>query len=156
MIDNRIIIIGAGASGMMAAGRAAELGANIALLEKTEHPGNKVLLSGKTRCNLTNAKELDDFIAMFGSNGRFLYSAFHRYFRDDLLAFFGRYNVETKTERGGRIFPVSDDARDITKALERYMADHGVQLLTGIRVTGIQVDNGRAAGVQTEEGAFPA
>jgi hypothetical protein len=156
VIDNRIIIIGAGASGMMAAGRAAELGANIALLEKTEHPGNKVLLSGKTRCNLTNAKELDDFIAMFGSNGRFLYSAFHRYFRDDLLAFFGRYNVETKTERGGRIFPVSDDARDITKALERYMADHGVQLLTGIRVTGIQVDNGRAAGVQTEEGAFPA
>lgn len=156
MITNRIIIIGAGASGMMAAGRAAELGANVVLLEKTAHPGNKVLLSGKARCNLTNTKELDGFIAMFGSNGRFLYGAFHRYFRDDLLAFFWRYNVETKTERGGRIFPVSDDAGDITKALKRYMADHGVQLLTGIGVTKIQVNDGQVKGVRTEKGVFSA
>jgi len=153
---NRIVIIGAGASGMMAAGRAAELGASVLLLEKTRRPGNKILISGKTRCNLTNAKELDDFIAMYGPNGRFLYSAFHRYFRHDLLAFFQRYGVETKTERGGRIFPTSDDARDIVEALKRHMADHSVQLLTGIRVTEIQVDNGRVKGVQTEKGAFPA
>ena len=156
MTTNRIVIIGAGASGMMAAGHAAELGASAVLLEKTGRPGNKILISGQTRCNLTNTKELDDFIAMYGPNGRFLYSAFHRYFRDDLLAFFRRYGVETKTEHGGRIFPVSDDARDITKALERYMAAHGVQLLTGIRVTEIQVDNGQVKGVQTEKGVFSA
>lgn len=156
MTADPIIVIGAGASGMMAAGRAAELGAGVILLEKTERPGNKILISGKTRCNLTNAKELDDFIAMYGPNGRFLYSAFHRYFRDDLLAFLRRYGVETKTEHGGRIFPASDDARDVIKALERYMADHGVQLRTGIGVTGIQVDNGRVTGVQTEKEALPA
>jgi predicted flavoprotein YhiN len=153
---NRIIVIGAGASGMMAAGRAAELGASVLLLEKTKRPGNKILISGKTRCNLTNAKELEDFIAMYGPNGRFLYSAFHRYFRHDLQAFLSRYGVETKTERGGRIFPASDDARDVIKALEQHMADHGVQLRTSTSVTGIQVDNGRVTGVQTEEGTFSA
>jgi hypothetical protein len=152
----RVIVVGAGASGMMAAGRAAELGASVLLLEKTEHPGNKILISGKTRCNLTNAKELDDFIAMYGPDGRFLYSAFHRFFRHDLVAFLRRYGVETKTERGGRVFPASDDARDVVKAFERYMADHGVQLRTDNGVTGIQVDNGRVVGVQTEKGTLSA
>ncbi|MBI4297812.1 MAG: NAD(P)/FAD-dependent oxidoreductase [Chloroflexi bacterium] len=156
MTDKRVIVIGAGASGMIAAGRAAELGANVLLLERTEHPGQKMLISGKTRCNLTNAKELDNFISMYGPNGRFLYSAFHRFFRDDLLALLKRYGVETKAERGGRVFPASDDARDVVKALEQYMADHGVQLRTDIRVTGIQVDRGRAVGVQTETGSLPA
>ncbi len=156
MTTNHIIVIGAGAGGMIAAGRAAELGASVLLLEKTASPGNKIRISGKTRCNLSNAKELDDFIAMYGHNGRFLYSAFHHFFRDDLLALLRRYGVETKTERGGRIFPASDNAEDVVKALEQYMADHGVQLRTGIRVTGIQVDNGRLTGVQTEEGALSA
>lgn len=141
---------------MMAAGRAAELGANVILLEKMEHPGKKILISGKTRCNLTNSKELDDFIAMYGTNGRFLYNAFHRFFRDDLLVFLRRYSVETKTERGGRIFPASDDARDVVSAFERYLADYSVQLRTGIRVTAIQVDKGQVIGVQTEQEAFPA
>ena len=156
MTIKRVIVIGAGAGGMMAAGRAAELGASVLLLEKTTSPGNKILISGKTRCNLTNIKELDDFIAMYGPNGRFLYSAFHRFFREDLLAFLKRYGVETKSERGGRVFPASDDARDVVKALERYMSEHGGQLCTGIGVTGIQVDNGRVVGVQTEKRAIPA
>ena len=156
MTAKRVVVVGAGASGMMAAGRAAELAASVLLLEKTKHPGNKILISGKTRCNLTNAKELDDFIAMYCPDGRFLYGAFHRFFRDDLLAFLRRYGVETKTERGGRVFPASDDARDVVKAFERYMADHGVQVRTDTRVTGIQVDKGRAVGVQTEKGAVSA
>lgn len=156
MINKRVIVIGAGASGMMAAGHAAESGANVLLLEKTERPGKKILISGKTRCNLTNIRDLDNFIAMYGSNGRFLYSAFNHYFRDELLAFLSRYGVETKTERGGRIFPVSDDARDIVKAFERYLADNRVQIQTGVRVTNIIVDKGRAAGVQTETSAYPA
>ena len=156
MTTEHVIVVGAGASGMMAAGRAAELGGNVLLLEKTTRPGSKILISGKTRCNLTNAKELDDFIAMYGPNGRFLYSVFHRFFRHDLLTFLRRYGVETKTERGGRVFPASDDARDVLKAFERYMSDHGVQLRTDTRVTGIQVDNGRVISVQTEKGTLSA
>jgi len=72
-----VIVIGAGAGGMIAAGRAAEQGANVILLEKTDQPGRKILISGKTRCNLTNSRPLEEFIAMYGLNGRFLYSAFH-------------------------------------------------------------------------------
>ncbi|MBI3930680.1 MAG: NAD(P)/FAD-dependent oxidoreductase [Chloroflexi bacterium] len=156
MTTKQVIVIGAGASGMMAAGRAAESGANVLLLEKTERPGKKILISGKTRCNLTNAREWDDFIAMYGSNGRFLYSAFKHYFRDDLLAFLRHYGVETKIERGGRIFPASDDARDIVKAFEHYLADNGVQRQTRVPVTDIVVDRGRVVGVQTESKAYPA
>ena len=155
MTDKQVIVIGAGASGMMAAGRAAELGAEVLLLEKMKRPGKKILISGQTRCNLSNSRELNDFIAMYGTNGRFLRNTFHRYFRDDLLAFLKRYGVETKTEPDGRIFPASDDARDVVKAFKRYMADHKVQMRTGIRATGIQVDGGRVTGVQTEQGAYP-
>ena len=156
MIDKQVIVIGAGASGMMAAGRAAELGAEVLLLEKMKRPGKKILISGQTRCNLTNSRELNDFIAMYGTNGRFLRNVFHHYFRDDLLAFLKRYGVETKTEPDGRIFPASDDARDVVKAFKRYMADHRVQMRTGIRATGIQVDGGRVTGVQTDQGEYNA
>ncbi len=155
MIDKRVIVVGAGASGMMAAGRAAESGANVLLLEKTERVGKKILISGKTRCNLTNIKESDDFITMYGSNGRFLYSAFNHYFRDDLLAFLSHHGVETKTERGGRIFPVSDDARDVIRALEHYLADNGVQTQTCAQVTNILVVKGCVVGVQTKLRTYP-
>jgi len=83
-----IIIIGAGAGGMMAAGRAAALGARVLLLEKMERPGKKILITGNGRCNLTNSRDLNSFIAQFGPNGRFLYGVFGRFFRDDLLALF--------------------------------------------------------------------
>ena len=120
MENKTVIVIGAGASGMMAAGRAAETGASVLLLEKTDQPGKKILISGKTRCNLTNSKELDEFITMYGMNGNFLYRALNHYFRSELLEFLSRYGVETKTERGGRIFPVSDNAEDVVKAFKRY------------------------------------
>jgi len=156
MINKRVIVVGAGASGMMAAGRAAESGANVLLLEKTERSGKKILVSGNTRCNLTNIKELDDFIAMYGLNGRFLYSAFNHYFRDDLLAFLRRYGVETKAERDGRIFPASDDARDIVKAFEHYRVDNRVQMQICVEVTDILVDKGSVVGVQTGQKMYPA
>jgi predicted flavoprotein YhiN len=156
MTDKRIIVIGAGASGMMAAGRAAESGASVLLLEKMKRPGRKLRISGQTRCNLTNSRELNDFISMYGPNGRFLRNVFHRYFRDDLLAFLRRYGVGTKTEPDGRVFPASDDARDVVKAFQRYMADHDVQMHTGIRATAIQVEGKRVTGVQTEQGIYPA
>ena len=157
LVHNKpIIVIGAGASGMMAAGRAAELGAQVILLEKTESPGKKILISGKTRCNLTNEKDLDEFIMMYGSNGRFLYRAFSHFFRDDLLTLLQGYGVETKTERGGRIFPVSDDARDVATAFKKYLTDHKVQMQINARVTEILVDKGHVIGVRTEQEEYPA
>ena len=152
----RVIVVGAGAGGMMAAGRAAEEGARVLLLEKTDGPGKKLLVSGKSRCNLTNARDLVDFLPMFGPNGRFLHGAFRRYFREDLLAFLGRYGVQTKVERGGRIFPASDEAADVVGAFRRDIEKWGVELRTGVRVTEIAVQGGRVAGVRTERGEWVA
>ncbi|MGD0275059.1 MAG: aminoacetone oxidase family FAD-binding enzyme, partial [Syntrophales bacterium] len=149
---NRLIVIGAGASGLMAAGRAAEMGAEVLLLEKMEKPGKKILWSGKTRCNLTNIKSQAEFIAMYGSNGRFLYSAFNCFFRDDLLALLKLYGVDTKVERGGRIFPTSDRASDVVAALRYYASDHGVKMETGSRVTGLEIGDGSLKGVRLENG----
>ena len=151
-----VIVVGAGAGGMMAAGRAAEKGAEVLLLEKTAGPGKKILVSGKSRCNLTNARELQEFLSMYGPNGRFLHGAFHRFFRDDLISLLKHYGVMTKVERGGRVFPVSDDAADVVKALRRYLKDYGVVIRTGVAVTGIAVRDGRVEGVRTEEGFLPA
>jgi predicted Rossmann fold flavoprotein len=148
MGNNTVIVIGAGAGGMMAAGRASESGASVLMLEKTEQPGKKILISGKTRCNLTNSKELDEFITMYGTNGNFLYRAFNHFFRNELLEFLSRYGVETKTERGGRIFPVSDNAEDVVKAFKRYLADTKVQIKTGTGVNNILVENGQVTGVR--------
>jgi predicted flavoprotein YhiN len=156
METDRVIVVGAGAGGMMAAGRAAEMGAEVLLLEKTDGLGKKILVSGKNRCNLTNACDLEDFLSMYGPNGRFLHGAFHRFFRDNLLAFLARYGVETKVERGGRIFPVSDEAADVVKAFRRYLEDYGVKIRTGVPVNGIAVRAGLVEGVRTEEGLLPA
>jgi len=156
MAIKRVIVLGAGASGMMAAGRAAESEAHVLLLEKSDRPGKKILISGKTRCNLTNARELDDFIGMYGENGQFLHSAFHRFFRDDLTALLQRYGVATKVEQGGRVFPESDDAHDVVVALQQYLARNEVEIRTDIQVTEILVNNGRVTGVAaTGEKTFP-
>ena len=140
----------------MAAGRAAELGVSVLLLEKTDSLGKKILISGKTLCNLTNTKDVDDFIAQFGDNGRFLYGAFHHFFRDDLLALLARFGVTTKTERGGRVFPASDDARDVVRALERYATENGVELRTVIPVSDVVVDKGQVTGVWAGQEIYPA
>ncbi|MFH2011600.1 MAG: NAD(P)/FAD-dependent oxidoreductase [Pseudomonadota bacterium] len=151
-----IVVVGGGAGGMMAAGMAARKGAKVILLEKTRSLGQKLLISGKTRCNLTNAKDMDEFISMYGTNGRFLYSAFHQFFREELLAFLHHYGIETKVERGGRIFPVSDNAADVLNAFKGFLNDQDVRVITNSRVTGIQVINKRVTGVQTVSGRYPA
>jgi predicted Rossmann fold flavoprotein len=155
MKKKQVIVIGAGAGGLMAAGRAAEKGASVLLLEKMPTPGRKILISGKTRCNLTNTREMEDFISAYGINGRFLYGAFHRFFRDDLLEFLRRYGVETKAERGGRIFPASDDAQDVVRAFRKYLDEFGVELHKNVKVTRIAVVDGKVAGVQSDKGEFP-
>ena len=155
-VEADLIVIGAGASGMMAAGRAAESGASVLLLEKMSQPGRKVVISGKGRCNLTNAKDLDGFVLMYGNNGRFLYPAFKAFFRDELLAFFMTYGLETTSEPDGRIFPGSSDAHDVVLALEEYLRAGNVQLQPRTRVTGIVVASGLAAGVKIGNDVLPA
>ena len=156
MSGKQVVVVGAGAAGLMAAGRAAQKGASVTLLEKMERPGKKVLISGNTRCNLTNTLSLDGFISMFGGNGKFLYPAFTRFFRDDLLALLGRYGVKTLVEPGGRVFPASGRAADVVRALQQYLEENGVNLVTGTRVEEIEMIKGRAAAVKTAGGVYAA
>ncbi|MGV8057479.1 MAG: NAD(P)/FAD-dependent oxidoreductase [Smithellaceae bacterium] len=149
-----VIVVGGGAAGLMAAGRSGQLGAKVLLLEKTDGCGKKILVSGKTRCNLTNTAELKDFIAMYGVNGRFLYNAFHHFFRPELLSFLAGYGIVAKQERGGRIFPVSDDARDVVRAMEHYLADHKIQTELNTKVNMIRKGNGSFFEVQTSRGTY--
>ncbi len=139
-MDADIIVVGGGASGLMAAGRVAQLGARVILLEKTDGIGKKVLVSGKTRCNLTNSADLKKFISMYGPNGRFLHSAFHCFFRPELIAFCERYNLKTKTERGGRIFPLSDNARDVVDVFKKYLSENNVRIISRSAVDKINRD----------------
>lgn len=141
---------------MMAAGRAAELGAKVLLLEKMELPGKKILISGNGRCNLTNARDMESFIEQFGPNGRFLYSAFSRFFRDDIITLLKRYGVECRTGPSGKVYPVSDNARDVVKAFNRYMADVKVEVRYNKMLTNIIVKDGRLSAIETTDGIMPA
>ncbi|MFN2229393.1 MAG: NAD(P)/FAD-dependent oxidoreductase [Anaerolineae bacterium] len=129
-----VIVVGAGAAGLMAAGQAAQAGARTLLLERMDRPGRKLRISGKGRGNLTNTDPIPAFIAHFGANGRFLRNAFARFFSDDLVAFLGGLGVRTASERGGRVFPRSDSAQDVVDALVDWVQRAGVTLRTGIRV----------------------
>ncbi|MFZ1980278.1 MAG: NAD(P)/FAD-dependent oxidoreductase [Smithella sp.] len=149
-----IIVVGGGAAGLMAAGRAGELGAGVLLLEKTDSCGKKILVSGKTRCNLTNSADLKNFISMYGDNGRFLFSAFHNFFRPELLVFLNNFGLATKVERGGRIFPVSDDAHDVVRVLKKYLSQNNVRVKLNTKVTGIIIKNNVACGVRTPQGEY--
>ena len=144
----------------MAAGRAAECAAEggvpVVLLEKTARLGNKLRITGKGRCNLTNRADVQDFIAHFGGNGRFLYGAFSRFFVDDLLAFFDHHGVETKVERGERVFPVSDDAERIVSALRDYLDQGNVRVQLRTSVSSLIVEDGSAVGVRAGSTDIPA
>lgn len=159
MIQGRpraVVVVGGGAAGLFAAGRAAETGAKVFLLEKTDQLGKKIRLSGKGRCNLSNTKPLDEFIRMYGPNGKFLYGAFHRFFRDDLVNILARYGLKTKTERGGRIFPATDNAGDVVSVCQRYLRRFGVKIRLNCRVQNIVVEGGRVRGLDTQDGFYPA
>jgi len=153
-IDADIIVIGGGAAGLMAAGRAGEVVARVLLLEKTDSCGKKILVSGKTRCNLTNSAELKKFISMYGANGRFLHSVFHRFFRPELLSFMESHGLVTKVERGGRIFPVSDNAQDVVKVFKKYLAAGNVRVKLNTKVTSIATEDKEIYSVKTQNGNF--
>jgi hypothetical protein len=139
---------------MMAAGRAAECGGRVLLLEKTKRLGNKLRITGKGRCNLTNAADRPDFIAHFGPNGPFLHNVFARFFNQDLIDFFAAQGVPTVVERGQRVFPVSNDAHQVADALANHLRQSGACVRFKTRVAELEAKGGRIAGVRMEGGEF--
>ncbi len=138
----------------MAAGRAAELGARVLLLEKMGRVGIKLALTGKGRCNLTNGGDIPAFIESYHHNGKFLYNAFSRFFNHDLISFFERRGLPTVEERGRRIFPASNRALDVVRVMRDYASSTGVQIVYHAPVREIIRRNSRAAGVRTKEATY--
>jgi len=147
-----IIVIGAGASGLIAAATAASYGKKVCLLEKKSRPAIKLSITGKGRCNITNSADLKDFVLEFGWNGNFLYSAFTKFFSNDIIALLEKYGVKVKLERGGRYFPESDDANSVVNALIKYTKDNKVQIKTSSALTNIIKDNNKIKEILLETG----
>ncbi len=146
-----LLVIGAGAAGLMAAGTASVNGVRTAVLERNDRPARKVLITGKGRCNVTNnCATLDDLIRNVPRNGRFLYGAFSRFMPSDVIEFFESRGVELKTERGNRVFPVSDKAHDIVDCLTEFGTKRS-QLIKG-RAVKLLTENGKVTGVETQDG----
>lgn len=146
-----VIVIGAGAAGMMAAVTAARNGAKTAVIEPNEKVGRKLAITGKGRCNLTNNSDNENILKNIPRNPRFMYSALSMFSAEDTMNFFEWRGVALKTERGNRVFPVSDKAYDIVDALFFAMKDEGVTLIRG-RVTDILTEDSTVKGVKTESG----
>lgn len=130
-----VVVIGGGPAGMIAAGRAGEMGSRVILIEKNNNLGRKLLITGKGRCNLTNKGDKPrEFIDKFGKNGKFLFSAFSRFGTDELMKFFEKNRLKLKIERGNRVFPISDKSQDVINVLIRYLNKSGVDIRMNTRV----------------------
>lgn len=130
----KVVVIGAGAAGMMAAATAADRGLDVTLLEKNQRVGRKILITGKGRCNITSDCDIEELIENVPTNGKFLYSAFYTFTNTDVIEMFNNLGVKTKTERGKRVFPESDRALDIAKALEKQIKNKNVKLMLNSEV----------------------
>lgn len=150
-----LVVVGGGAAGMMAAVSAAERGARVTLLEPNERLGKKLNITGKGRCNVTNNADVQTLLANVPRNGKFLYSAFSRFDGRDAMAFFASIGVPLKTERGNRVFPVSDRAFDVSAALERRLKALKVSLVRD-RAAELEITSGAVTGVRGERGTYPA
>ncbi len=138
----KIAVIGGGPAGLMAASSAAEMGANVRLFEKNHYLGKKLGITGKGRCNITNSADMSEFISNIPVNGKFMHSAFYAFSNADMIDLLARYGVETKTERGGRVFPVTDKAKTVVDALKRYAKDSGVRATNDTVVAVQKTENG--------------
>lgn len=146
-----VVVIGGGPAGMMAAGRAGELGLSVCLIDKNNLLGRKLRITGKGRCNITNIAETSEFFDNIPTNPKFLYSALYGFTGADAISFLEKRGVPCKTERGGRVFPVSDRANDVADALWDYVKESKVTVVQG-KVTGILISDGMISGVATDHG----
>ncbi len=151
MNERKIAVIGGGAAGMLAAGYAATFGAKVTLFERNTLLGKKLGITGKGRCNVTNNCTPEEFIKNITANGKFLYSAINRFSPADTMAFFEGLGVPLKTERGNRVFPVSDNAVDIVLALKKYCLQNGVHIVTERVTELLKNEDGTLCGVATEK-----
>lgn len=152
---NKVIVVGGGPAGMIACGTLAEKIPEVILIEKNKFLGKKLRITGKGRCNITNSADIEDFINNVPTNPRFLYSAFYSFTNVDIVSLLNSLGVKTKVERGGRIFPVSDSAKEVADALKKYALKKNVRLINAEALK-ILTDENRAVGVKTDRGEFRA
>lgn len=152
----RVVVIGGGAAGLMAAVIAGREGAKVTLLEKMNYVGKKMGITGKGRCNITNACDMSDFIKNTPGNGKFLYGAYERFTNEDLLQLLHDAGLETKVERGGRVFPASDSALDVRNTFMKLMKHYGVDVHLEEPVKKLLVDDGVVTGVVTDQETYHA
>lgn len=152
----RVVVIGGGAAGLMAAVIAGREGAKVTLLEKMNYVGKKMGITGKGRCNITNACDMSEFIKNTPGNGKFLYGAYERFTNEDLLQLLHDAGLETKVERGGRVFPASDSALDVRNTFMKLMKHYGVDVHLEEPVKKILVDDGTVTGVVTDKETYHA
>lgn len=152
----RVVVIGGGAAGLMAAVIAGREGAKITLFEKMNYVGKKMGITGKGRCNITNACDMSDFIKNTPGNGKFLYGAYERFTNEDLLQLLHDAGLETKVERGGRVFPASDSALDVRNTFMKLMKHYGVDVHLEEPVKKLLVDDGVVTGVVTDRETYHA
>ena len=150
----KVVVVGGGPAGIMAAISAASNGANVVLLEKNSSLGKKLLITGKGRCNITSSIDISDFIKNIPGNGRFLYSAFQNYTNEDIINLMENNGVKVKEERGNRIFPVSDSAQSVLDAFIKELKKYkNIEIRTNIKVKKILIDDaGFVEGVSLENG----
>lgn len=146
------IVIGGGAAGLMASVQSLAHGGTVTLIDKNKFLGKKLLITGKGRCNMTNICEHDDFIKNIKGNGRFLNSAFRQFSNYDLMEFFNTAGLETKIERGGRVFPVSDKAADVRNVLEKLIRNARGRIILNKTVQKIITDDLKVCGVELSDG----
>ena len=146
----KVIVVGGGAAGMMAAAAASQTGAQVLLIEKNEKLGKKLFITGKGRCNLTNACDPDIFFGNVITNPKFMYSSFYGFSNDAVMEYFESLGCGLKTERGDRVFPVSDKSSDVIKALEKSVRDNGVTVKLNTKLERIELSNGQVSGIVTD------
>lgn len=158
MIKNscKVNVVGGGAAGMMAAIWAARQGAEVTLFEKNEKLGKKIYITGKGRCNLTNACDVEELFSNMVTNKNFLYSSFYSFTNDMAMEFFEELGCKIKVERGNRVFPVSDKSSDVIFALNREMKRLGIMVLLDTEVSNILIKDGQAKGVYCGKKEYPS
>ena len=149
---SKVIVVGGGAAGMMAAISAADSGAEVILIEKNEKLGKKVYITGKGRCNITNDSDVENLLKNVRSNPKFLYSAFYTFDSYRIMDFLESEGLKLKTERGNRVFPESDKSSDVIKTLRKALEKRRVKIILNTKVLSIKIENGICNGVKVQSG----